>query len=155
MSATTNGSMTQVTCPECATITTVSATGRAASDFCPSCDYPLFWAGSSGGRGATDTTSEDALYRAPGTSGASAPSAIACPACGERNPPNGDLCLRCGSELHPAPAPAPEPPQAPQPIVINPPAQVVECAHWPSWAVATIASLVTAVLVVTAFLLWS
>ena len=155
MSATANGPVTQVTCPECGTITTVSANGRGASDFCPSCDYPLFWAGSSGSAGAAASTSEDALYRAPGTSGATTPSALACPACGERNPTSGDFCLRCGSDLHPAPPPVPEAPAAPQPIVINPPAQIVECSHWPSWAVATIASLVTTVLVVTAFVLWS
>lgn len=154
MSATTNSPTTQVTCPECGTVTTVSTTGRGAGDFCPSCDYPLFWAGSRGGQNSGATTSEDALYRAPGTSGTTTPSAIACPACAERNPVTGDLCLRCGSDLHPAPPVEPDPPAPPQPIVINPPAQIVECSHWPSWAVASIASLVTAVLVVTAFVLW-
>ncbi|WP_420114783.1 hypothetical protein [Pseudactinotalea sp.] len=153
MSATTNGSHTQVTCPECGTITTVSATGRGASDFCPSCDYPLFWAGS-GGVNARPEASDGALFRAPGTSGSTTPSALVCPACGEHNPTTGVACLRCGADLHPAPPPAPEPPAPPQPIVVNPPAQIVECSHWPSWAVATIASLVTAVVVVLAFVIW-
>ena len=31
-------------CPECGTVSTVHADRRLATDFCPTCDYPLFWA---------------------------------------------------------------------------------------------------------------
>ena len=34
----------QVTCPECGAVAHVQAGARLASDFCPQCDYPLFWA---------------------------------------------------------------------------------------------------------------
>lgn len=153
MTAPTNGSTTQVICPECGTQAIVSSGGRAATDFCPTCDYPLFWAASSTVR-TTAVTTDEALKRSPGTSGTSAPSAIACPACGERNPPSADLCLRCGADLHPAPPPPPEPPAAPEPVIVVPPPTIVECDHWPSWAVAILSATVTALVAIVALLIW-
>ena len=38
-------------CPECGTVSTVHADRRLATDFCPTCDYPLFWARPSSGAG--------------------------------------------------------------------------------------------------------
>lgn len=154
MSAATHGSANQVRCPECGTITAISAGGRAATDFCPSCDYPLFWVSTRELAASTDAESDDALYRAPGTSGTTAASAIACPACGERNPPSGQLCLRCSADLHPAPLPVPEPPSPPEPVIVFEAPAIVQCSHWPSWLVAAIASVVTLVLSTVAFLIW-
>lgn len=153
MSATSSSAI-EVTCPECGTRASITVGARTSSDFCPTCDYPLFWA-----KGRAQQTegeeSTDALYRAPGTSGAATPSAIGCPACGEQNPPTGQTCLRCHAELRPAPPPPPPPPPAPEPTIVISPAPVVECDHWPSWAVAVLASAVTVVLAtIVVVLIW-
>lgn len=140
-----------VTCPECGTLGVVTSGGRAAADFCPSCDYPLFWARESAT--VSVTTTDEALYRAPGTSGASLASSISCPSCGERNAPVESVCARCSSSLRPAPPAAPAPPPLPVPVVqevVN----VVECDHMPSWAVALIASTATLLVCVLAYWLW-
>ena len=36
--------MPDLTCPECGQVTTLETVRRAADEFCPHCDYPLFWA---------------------------------------------------------------------------------------------------------------
>lgn len=153
MSATSSSAI-EVTCPECGTLATINVGGRASSDFCQTCDYPLFWAkGRAQQAVAEDTT--DALFRAPGTSGAATPSAIGCPACGEQNPPVRETCLRCHAVLRPPPAAPTPPPAAPEPVIVINPAPVVECNHWPSWAVALVASATTAVLaVLVVVLIW-
>ena len=33
-----------IPCPECGTPSPVHTDQRLAEDFCPTCDYPLFWA---------------------------------------------------------------------------------------------------------------
>lgn len=143
----------QVTCPECGTVADVSAGGRAASDFCPACDYPLFWARATTAPAAGSVT-DDARLRAPGTGGTTTASSLPCPACGEQNPPAGVTCLRCAADLRPAPPPAPEPVPPPVPVVVHAPAPIVRCDHLPSWAVAAIAALTTFGLTASAFLIW-
>ena len=128
------------------------STGRRTStDFCPSCDYPLFWVGGPQTSAPTEVDS-DALYRAPGASGTNAPSTVPCPECGERNLPTDVTCVRCGADLSPAPpAPAPQPP-APQPVVFVP--QPVPCTHLPTWLVALVSAVVTVGLTLTVLVLW-
>src|SRR5690606_3399962 len=87
--STTRNALTEVSCRECGTVTAVSVTGRTASDFCPSCDYPLFWAGSGGAAVSEAGSAADALRRAPGTSGSVTSSSLTCPECGEKNPSTG------------------------------------------------------------------
>lgn len=126
-------------CPECGTVSTVHADRRLATDFCPTCDYPLFWARPSSSALADDGSSDDALRRAPGASGNAAPATLACPACAELNVPTsvpGARCVRCGSLMDPPPPPPPPPlPEpAPAPVVIV--QTVVEpCVHPPTWLV--------------------
>src|SRR6478735_4787900 len=101
-------------CPECGTVSAVHADRRLASDFCPTCDYPLFWARPSSGAGLGDGSSDDALRRAPGASGNALSATLACPACAELNVPGARNCVRCGSLMDPPPPP-PEPP-LPEPV---------------------------------------
>ncbi|QOR70356.1 hypothetical protein IM660_17435 [Ruania alkalisoli] len=154
---TATGTSREITCPECGTITVVGG-GRAASDFCPSCDYPLFWAQPSRAARPAEAETDGALNRAPGASGTTVASVIACPECAERNLASASTCVRCGSELHPAPPPEPEPPPAPAPVIVNPPAQIVQCDHWPIWLVLLITSVVTTVVtagvVIAVFMIW-
>jgi hypothetical protein len=86
----------------------------SASSFCPSCDYPLFLA--PGGREpAPPPVSDEAQRRRPGVGGRDELGAVACPACGEPNPPDrrvGARCIRCDGALNP-------PPPAPEPVVVR------------------------------------
>lgn len=141
-----------VTCPECGTVATVAARRRAATDFCPSCDYPLFWARTRPEL-EPDAAGTDARYRAPGTAGAASESALTCPECGEQNPASGRLCLRCGADLRPAPPPAPQAPPPPAPTIIAP-APIVRCSHPPMWVVAAISSVLTLAVTLTVLWLW-
>ncbi len=129
-----------VVCPECGTRATVSTAARRASDFCPTCDYPLFWARTSGLPDEPADRPDDALRRAPGALGAVPVASIACPACGELNLPGARTCVRCGSPMDP-PAPAPAPPlpePEPEVVVVREP---VPCGHPATWTVVLVTAL--------------
>ncbi|WP_426594380.1 hypothetical protein ACPPVS_02420 [Cellulomonas sp. McL0617] len=128
-------------CPECGTVSTVHADRRLATDFCPTCDYPLFWARPSSGAGPDDGSSDDALRRAPGASGNALSATLACPACAELNVPTAVRCVRCGALMDPPPPPPPPPlPEpAPAPVVI---VQTEPCDHPPTWLVVLCTSIV-------------
>jgi hypothetical protein len=98
----------QVTCPECGHSTVVQLNARRSTDFCPQCDYPLFWASSRVVALSDAATQDESLRRLPGTAGRVSVANIPCPHCSEQNPVVADTCVRCHGELHPA-APAPEP----------------------------------------------
>lgn len=125
--------ITRVICPNCQTVWEGNDLRPHAAWFCATCDFPLFWARSGGqvGLGSTD----DALARLPGTAGRTALASIACPNCGEHNPPDPTAnCLRCGAPLT---TPEPPPPAPPPQVVVAPP--VIEPRRrriWP-WIVAT------------------
>jgi predicted RNA-binding Zn-ribbon protein involved in translation (DUF1610 family) len=140
-----------VTCPECGTVTRVRADRRLASDFCPTCDYPLFWARPSSSA-VPDEEGDDARWRAPGASGALAASTLACPACSELNVPTAVRCVRCGSSMTPPPPPVEPPPPAPAPLVIVRQAPPEPCGHPDTWMVITLTAVVTATL--TLLLVW-
>ena len=140
--------MPDITCPDCATVTLLPEVRRDADSFCPTCDYPLFWARTAALVGATGVASGAGLRRLPGTAGHSTEVSFACPVCREPNPVDGVLCIRCNSELRPAPIvviPEPPPPPAPAPVV------VAKRPWWP-WALAALIVLI--VLVTLTFVLF-
>jgi len=109
-----------VVCPTCNTLSHLQQVERDATCFCPTCDYPLFWAElasfapSPDGQGATN--GDGGRRRLPGTEGRATPDKLACPACVEPNLVTESYCVRCGADLHPKP-PAPPyvaPPPAPK-----------------------------------------
>lgn len=109
-----------VVCPECGTSAQVTLNRREAGDFCPRCDFPLFWVRS---EVLLDRAgAEESLRRLPGTAGRRSVGSASCPTCTEANPVTASTCLRCGGpmELPPAPRiivaqPPPEPAPEPEP----------------------------------------
>jgi hypothetical protein len=141
----------EVTCPECGALATVRAGRRTAGDFCPSCDYPLFWARPQAVTGPAVRT-DDALRRAPGASGSLVPTSLACPECAELNLPSAVVCVRCGAPMTPPPPPPEPPPPAPVVVVHAPPPPPEPCGHPPTWLVVLITAAVTVLL--TLWVVW-
>lgn len=143
----------RVTCPECGTVTRVRGDRRLASDFCPTCDYPLFWAHPTRTDEAPQESGDDARWRAPGASGSVVASTLACPVCSELNLPTAVTCVRCGSPMTPPPPPVPAPPPAPAPVVvIQPPPPPAPCGHPDTWWVVVLTAATTAAVVL--LLVW-
>lgn len=132
-----------VTCPECGATSSVRAGRRMASDFCPACDYPLFWARPQS-VSAGDTMTDDARRRAPGASGSAVTASLHCPRCAELNLPSAVECVRCGAPMNPPPEP-PEPPPPPPVVVVQAPPEriLVPCGHPRTWLVVLLTALVT------------
>lgn len=108
--------MEDTTCPSCGASGLADFTRRDAADFCPACDFPLFWSRDRVVQPSTDGPDDSGLRRLPGTAGRTALASLLCPVCAEPNPATGVTCMRCGSDLHPKPvvepvvaAPLPEP----------------------------------------------
>ena len=137
-------------CPECGTVSTVHADRRLATDFCPTCDYPLFWARPSAGADVGDGPSDDALRRAPGASGNAVDATLACPACNELNVSKAVVCVRCGSPMDPPPPPPPPPLPVPAPVIIMQPAPIVMCDHPPTRLIITLTAIVSVGLTILA-----
>jgi len=99
--AATVGDEVLVRCPNCETVWEGSDLRPHAQWFCGKCDYPLFWAlppRADDVAGGPD--GDGAFARLPGTDGRETLSSLACPHCGERNPPDPTRdCLRCGLSL--------------------------------------------------------
>jgi hypothetical protein len=142
--------LAEITCPECGATATVGTGRRTAGDFCPSCDYPLFWARPRAIHGP-ETRVDDALRRAPGASGAVLPSSLACPECAELNVPSAVRCVRCGALMQPPP-PVPEPPPPAPVVVVQPPLPPEPCGHPPTWLVVLLTCAV--VVPLTLLLVW-
>ncbi|HWJ86123.1 MAG TPA: hypothetical protein VNR62_11880 [Cellulomonas sp.] len=141
-----------VTCPECGSVAHVRSGQRLASDFCPTCDYPLFWAKPTTADAETQE-SVDARWRAPGASGTAALSTLACPACSELNLPTAVTCVRCGASMTPPPPPVEPPPPAPAPVVVvQAPPQQVPCNHPDTWWVVVLTATVSVAL--TLLVVW-
>jgi hypothetical protein len=143
-----------VTCPECGTVCYLRAGSRLASDFCPSCDYPVFWARPSGAATVEDR-GDDAMRRAPGASGAASVATLACPSCSELNLPAARTCVRCGASMTPPPAPPAPPLPEPAPVVIVQTAPPVPCGHPPTWLAVLTTAVATAGLTLLAVWIWS
>ncbi len=142
-----------IACPECGTVSTVHADRRLATDFCPTCDYPLFWARPSASA-VDDARSSDALRRAPGASGNATTETLGCPSCGELNKVTAVTCVRCGSPMDPPPPPPPPPlPEpAPAPVIIYQTAPAEPCGHPRTWLVVLCTALATVAL--TLLVVW-
>ncbi len=142
----------EVTCPECGAVAHVQAGARLASDFCPQCDYPLFWARPSSAP-LTDEETDDARWRAPGASGSALSATLACPVCAELNTPVAVTCVRCGSSMTPPPPVTPAAPPPPAPVVVvQAPPQLIPCNHPDTWWVVVLTAAATAA--VTLILVW-
>ena len=142
-----------IPCPECGTPSAIHTDQRLATDFCPTCDYPLFWARPSVAPAGVEGRTDDALRRAPGASGTATPATLACPVCNELNLPNAAVCVRCGADMNPPPPPPPPPPPAPQPVIIvQPPPPPEPCGHPRTWVVVLVTALV--VVPLTLLVVW-
>lgn len=122
----TNAPPEQVTCPECGTVAMVALTRRESTDFCVTCDFPLFWTPSKVVLDTGDTAGES-LRRLPGTSGRATVGSATCPHCAEGNLITAEICIRCGGLMNPpapvpvvAAPPPPPPPPAPEPKAKTP-----------------------------------
>ena len=136
--------MADIVCPECGQITTLVAIRKSAEEFCPHCDYPLFWAPAAAPLVAGSVASDATLRRLPGTAGRQTIGMIVCPACGELNPIDGIWCIRCTAALHPMPAPEPEPEPLPPPEPEPEPEPLPEPRSW-WWIVWALTGIVGAV----------
>lgn len=134
-----------VSCPGCGRSSWIHTRRRSSEDFCPGCDYPLFWA-----RGRVLRAEGDAdgasVRRLPGTAGRTTVATRPCPSCSELNPLGAVTCLRCGSLMDPVvepPAPEPEP----EPVVVAV-AEPVAAPGFPWWWAIAISA-------VCALILWA
>ena len=107
--------MADVTCPRCGTATEMLAVRRAAEEFCPRCDYPLFWTPSAAPMMVAGGNAQTTLRRMPGTEGRRSVGSKPCPECSELNPTGATHCWRCEADLDPPPPPPPPPPPEPEP----------------------------------------
>ena len=58
--------MAEIVCPECGLVTSLNAIRRAADEFCPHCDFPLFWAPAAAPLVAGSMPNDATLRRLPG-----------------------------------------------------------------------------------------
>lgn len=135
----------ETTCPACGTVSHFDELSRDASAFCRSCDYPLFWSRSAqlAAVGAGDGTT--GLRRLPGTAGRQSVATLECPSCTEPNAITATVCIRCGADMHPAPAvAAPEPAPEPEPTLVEAVPASARPARWP-WIALGIAALIAVI----------
>lgn len=119
-----------VECPGCGTPARVAPAERRATDFCRSCDEPLFWAGGAVPR-RESVLSDDARRRLPGTGGHGRTTGVPCPGCAELNTSLATVCARCGAPMTPPAPPSPAPIAVPVPVAIVPePAPEPEKVSW-------------------------
>jgi hypothetical protein len=131
--------MADVICPNCKTSTELLAIRRNHDEFCPSCDYPLFWVSTSLPTTRPGTTNEPTLRRLPGVGGRQSVGSKVCSNCGELNQLGETHCDRCKAELDPKPPEPivvviPPPPPAPEPapiVVVVPPPTPPWWWWWP------------------------
>jgi hypothetical protein len=144
-----------ITCPDCGASAMVELTRRDALDFCPRCDFPLFWARDQVVIGEPIDSNDDALRRLPGTLGRVVIASSPCPHCNEPNLPTATLCVRCGLSLQ-ASAP-PSPPQPRQIALPEPPMEPLEDEphRWWMWLLVLLTLLLVAGIVLLAAQPWN
>lgn len=139
-------------CPECGTRVTISSGQRSANDFCPTCDFPMFWARASDAPPSL-ADDGDSTRRSPGVYGARQSARIACGACFEPNAPEALVCLRCGASMLVSIVPQPIVPEPQPPVTV---VEHVVCGHRPTWQIvlltASISVLATSLM--TALIWW-
>jgi hypothetical protein len=137
--------MAEIACPGCGTVSHYDELRRAASEFCRTCDYPLFWARSTVLPSGTEGSDGDTgLRRLPGAAGRVAVANLDCWSCREPNLLTAIVCVRCGADLSgPPPAPEPIPVTIVQEVVAPPPPP--KPSIWP-WVVLIVLFVVGLVL---------
>jgi len=126
--------MTTITCPDCGYQADFERMRRGADEFCPNCDFPLFWAKSDLPMGTLEESVDATRRRLPGAGGRATIGSRTCPECTELNRLSATHCIRCGADLDPPPMPEPEP--EPEPIVVElppPPPPPAPAPTWPLW----------------------
>lgn len=144
-------SSTKVDCPQCGTQGSVDFARRDASDFCRTCDYPLFWSRDRVIPPAGESAGDGGLRRLPGTVGHASLAALACPECNEPNQPSAVNCVRCGADMHPVvviPEPEPEPEPEPLPEIEPEPTPSWWHRWWPIVLAGAVAVIVLVVLLI-------
>ncbi|HEY5663222.1 MAG TPA: hypothetical protein VIS05_04220 [Ilumatobacter sp.] len=141
--------MPDIVCPECSQVTSLVAVRRAAEEFCPQCDFPLFWAPSAVPMATPGSSNAATMRRLPGAAGRRQIGTKVCPACGELNPLTETHCVRCSTDLDPKPAP---PPPEPVPVIreLEPePVVVVPKRPWWIWLlVAALLAVETGIVII-------
>jgi hypothetical protein len=144
-----------ITCPECSAAAMVELTRRDALDFCPRCDFPLFWARDQVVFSDPIDSNDDALRRLPGTLGRVVIASVPCPHCNEPNLPTATLCVRCGLSMQASAAPPPPPPR-PVPLPEPPMAPLEdETSRWWIWLLVVLSVLLVAGIVLLAAQPWN
>jgi hypothetical protein len=141
------GAVEVLSCPECGAMQQVSVSRRDASDFCRSCDYPLFWTPARVQRDRDDAANDLSLRRLPGTVGRATIASLRCPHCFEPNAVTAQTCVRCGLPMvlvdQPPPPMVYVPPPPPPPVEYLPEKGV----GWWVWALIGLAVTATVVLI--------
>ena len=145
---------TLIDCPQCGTQGSVDLARRDATDFCRTCDYPLFWARERIVPPVGETVADAGLRRLPGTVGHAALAALACPVCTEPNQPTASVCVRCGSDLHPVVVPEPEPEPLPVPEP-EPEPEPVPPSWWHRWWPIVLAGAVAVIVLVVLLVVYN
>lgn len=127
--------MITITCPDCGNAAMFESMRRGADEFCPNCDFPLFWAKSDVPAGTLGDLVDATRRRLPGTGGRTTIGTRVCPECAELNRLSATHCIRCGADLDPPPPPPPPEPE-PEPVVVfvPPPPPPPPAPTWPLWA---------------------
>ncbi len=149
------GHPVSINCPDCGASAMVELTRRDALDFCPRCDFPLFWARDQVVFSEPADTNDDSLRRLPGTLGRVVIASVPCPHCNEPNLPVATLCVRCGLSMQASAPPSPPPPR-PAPPLPEPPLEPLEDAadHWWIWLLVLLTLLLVAGIVLLAARPW-
>ncbi|MCB0967698.1 MAG: zinc ribbon domain-containing protein [Ilumatobacter sp.] len=147
--------MPDIVCPECGHLSSFVAIRRSSDEFCPQCDYPLFWAPTAVPMATPGSTNLATLRRLPGAGGRQRVGSKVCPECGELSPLTETHCIRCGADLDPKPIPVPEPEPIRQ-VEVPPPPPPPEPEGPPWWVIPTLILLGIAnvVLMFVAFDWW-
>jgi hypothetical protein len=145
--------MSMITCPGCGSQVEIDQYAKSSQEFCPTCDYPLFWATPPPPLVFEDGTNTDTtMRRLPGAGGKQTVASVACPTCMELNALDAVTCIRCGGpmvlvEAEPEPEPEREPePELepePEPVFIEEPAR-----DWRPWALLALLILTAIVLLI-------
>lgn len=143
--------MPEIFCPECGHQSDLVSIRRSSEEFCPQCDYPLFWVSSTVPTTTPGANSDTTLRRLPGAGGRHRVGSKVCPECGELNPLAEIHCLRCTAELDPKPVEAPvvvvAPPPPPPPAPVPEPEPIVTPWWWWPAAVVIAAAIAIPILI--------
>lgn len=147
--------MPDIVCPECGHQSSFVAIRRSADEFCPQCDYPLFWAPTAVPMATPGSTNLATLRRLPGAGGRQRVGSKVCPECGELSPLTETHCIRCGADLDPKPEPEPEP-EPIRDVVVPPPPPPPPEPKRPWWVIPgiVIAGVANIVLLIEVYDWW-